>query len=237
VLKVSAASLSDIGNVRAENQDRCLCEEARLVFGVADGVSGLPFGAAAAQAAVDAVRAAFEPLPPGAEPDPAAIVAAAHRAVAEKGRELGASGGIGTTLTWGQFGDGRLAIAHVGDSRCYVCRAGIVSCLTEDHSVANEVRRTGSRAGYGFVNPRALVRCLGQPIPLVPDLIRRPVSAGERYLFCTDGITEMLNQRELARLLAAPGPPEQVLGGIVDAALRRGGLDNASGVLVRMDEA
>ena len=202
-----------------------------MLFGVADGVGGLPGGAAAAQAAVDAVRAGFSP-PSAAEPDLAEIVLRANAAVAARGRRLHPLQGIATTLTFGRISGDRLRLAHVGDSRCYVVRGRALRRLTEDHSVANEARRLGAPLKPGFGDPRALVRCLGQMPDPGADLFDLPLEAGERYLFCTDGVTGMLEEDELGRLVGAPGPPAGLLDALVAACMRRGGHDDMSGVLV-----
>jgi protein phosphatase len=77
---------------------------------------------------------------------------------------------------------------------------------------------------------------MGQPgVPEV-DLIARPLEQGDRYLFCTDGVTRLIRQAELGELIAAAGEPEEVLQTIISLAIRRGGPDNATGVIVYIDE-
>src|SRR5206468_5587917 len=124
-----------------------------------------------------------------------------------------------------------LTIAHVGDSRCYGVRQRELSRLTEDHSVENEARLRRARGEvvyYHEVNRNALTRCIGQPTPPEVDLITRLLMAGDRYLFCTDGVTRMVGNAELGTIVGKPGEPAEVLKELISLAVRRGGPDNAT---------
>jgi len=92
------------------------------------------------------------------------------------------------------------------------------------------------RLPSGKANRNALTRCIGQPTPPEVDLITRPLLAGDRYLFCTDGVTRMIPDSELGELLGQPDDPETAIRAIVSLAVRRGGPDNATGVIVFVDE-
>ncbi|HYP17386.1 MAG TPA: protein phosphatase 2C domain-containing protein [Opitutus sp.] len=234
-----SAALSDIGRVRRKNEDRFLHDEERMIFGVADGVGGLPGGADAAQHTVDEIAAAVRALQPGQAPDLAYIVQCVNHQVHRLGATLSPAMGIGSTLTFGVVRDSTLHIAHVGDSRCYGWRKDEFMQLTEDHSVENEARLRRARGEvvyYHEANRNALTRCMGQPGSPEVDLIRRKLRAGDRYLFCTDGITRLISNDELTELIAQPLEPDEMLRGIVALAVRRGGPDNATGVLVFVDE-
>jgi protein phosphatase len=156
------------------------------------------------------------------------------------GAEISPVMGIGSTLTFGLVRNGVLLLAHVGDSRCYGWRKGEIAQLTEDHSVENEARLRRARGEviyYHEANRNALTRCIGQPGSPAVDLIKRPLRAGDRYLFCTDGVSRMIREPELGELLAEPKEPDDLLREIIALAIRRGGPDNATGVLVFVDEA
>ena len=209
-----------------------------MLFGVADGVGGLPGGAEAAQLAVETVAGAARAAIANGCLDLNEAVQAANRMVLELGRRISPSMGIGTTLTLGCIRDNALLIAHVGDSRCYGSRGGVFSRLTEDHSVENEARlrrAKGEVIYYHEVNRNALTRCVGQPTPPEVDLITRPLQAGDRYLFCSDGITRMLPDSELGSLLMKFPDPKSAIEDIVNLAVRRGGPDNATAVAVFID--
>ena len=233
-----AAALTDIGRVRRENEDRFLLDPGAMLFGVADGVGGLPGGAEAAQQAVDEVTGAIHAVPSGEEPNLTAIVHHANASVGALGQKVSPAMGIGSTLTFGCVRGGVFKFAHVGDSRAYVWHDGEITQLTEDHSVENEARMRrakGEVVYYHEANRNALTRCIGQPTPPQVDLISRPLAANERYLFCTDGITRMVPNSEIGTILAQPGGPEEVLRELLALAIRRGGPDNVTAVLVFVD--
>jgi serine/threonine protein phosphatase PrpC len=238
MLSLRAAALTDIGRVRRDNEDRFVLDEKAFLFGVADGVGGLPGGAEAAQAAIDHVVGALVGLPPSTEPDVVRILQHANEIVSQLGRKISPSMGIGTTLTVGCVRGNTLKIGHVGDSRCYGTRNGEFMRLTEDHSVENEARLRRARGEvvyYHESNRNALTRCLGQPTVVEVDVINRIMMPGDRYLFCTDGVTRMMPDSELAELVSKPRDPAEALREIVGLAVRRGGPDNATGVIIFVD--
>lgn len=238
MLSIRAAALTDIGRVRRENEDRLVFDEKALLFGVADGVGGLPGGGEAAQLAVEEITEALRDVPADGEPDLVNVVQAANKTVAALGAKLSPALGIGTTLTFGCVRKNLFKIAHVGDSRCYTARNGQFLRITEDHSVENEARIRRSRGEsvyYHEANRNALTRCIGQPTPPEVDTISRPLVAGDRYIFCTDGVTRMLPDNELGTLLLKAEDPKSLLEEVVGLAVRRGGPDNATGVVVFID--
>lgn len=183
-------------------------------------MGGLPAGETASALACDALARGIADgalaQPPLSEAE--RLLKAVHRAneaVVKTGWQISPATGIATTLTVGQFVDGHVLIAHVGDSRCYAWQGGSFRQLTEDHSEMH-----------------ALTRCVGQRQPLTVDLIDRPIAAGDRFLFCTDGLSGEVSPSELAVLTRQAAEPEEVLQKLVAVALARGGPDNISGVLV-----
>jgi protein phosphatase len=182
--------------------------------------------------------AAMKALPAGREPDLVTAVHQVNDSVIRLGRQLSPTMGIGTTLTFACVWQGALKIAHVGDSRAYGLRHGEVARLTEDHSVENEARLRRARGEvvyYHEANRNALTRCIGQPTPPEVDIVSRILVAGDRYLFCTDGITRMIPDAELGVMLGLPDNPRDAITEIVSLAVRRGGPDNATGVAVFVD--
>jgi serine/threonine protein phosphatase PrpC len=233
-----AASFSDIGKVRKENEDRVLFEEKAQLFGVADGVGGLPGGGEAAQQAVEVVTAGVLSLAPGAELDLRAIVTAANDSVVALGMKISPGLGIGSTLTLGCVRGSRLKLAHVGDSRAFSWRSGEFICLTEDHSVENEAKRRRARGEvvyYSETQRGALTRCIGQSLPPDVDLADLPVQAGDRFIFCTDGVTRLVSERELKESVGSAVHPVEIARGLVELAVQRGGPDNATVVAVIID--
>jgi protein phosphatase len=110
--------------------------------------------------------------------------------------------------------------------------------ITEDHSLENEVRRRramGELVSYRESQRNALTRCIGQPTPLEVDVFSETLAAGDRVLFCTDGITRLVPDRELGEMLAAAASPQAVVESLVQLAVRRGGPDNATAVALFAD--
>ena len=239
MLLLRATALTDIGRVRRNNEDRFLIDDEARLYGVADGVGGLPGGAEAAQHCVDEIAGGVHATGVGGEVNLTAIVHHTNSSVAALGHRISPAMGIGCTLTFGYIHHGAFKLAHVGDSRAYLARNGEFLRLTEDHSVENEARlrrAKGEVVYYHEANRNALTRCIGQPTPPEVDLVTKPLLAGDRYLFVTDGVTRMIPDSELGQMTAAPGTPEEILRSIITLAVRRGGPDNATGVLVLIDE-
>jgi serine/threonine protein phosphatase PrpC len=235
---IRAAFHSDIGKVRKENEDRCVFNETVSLFGVADGVGGLPGGAEAAQEAVDVVTALVLAASRDAELDLKAIVTAANDSVSALGAKMSPGLGIGSTLTFGCVRNSRLKLAHVGDSRAFTWRNSDFTCLTEDHSVENEAKRRRARGEviyYSESQRGALTRCIGQTLPPEVDLLDLPVQKGDGFLFCTDGVTRMVTERELRAAAMVSTDPAALARALVDLAVERGGPDNASVVAVFID--
>ena len=237
--KLRTAALSDIGRMRSENEDQLIYDEKSQIFGVADGVGGLPGGAEAAKETARVILEGLKAAPAGSPPNLTASVHAANRAVIALGKQISPVMGIGTTLTFGCVHDHQLYLAHVGDSRCYLLREGKFHRVTEDHSVENDARMRRARGEvvhYHEANRNALTRCIGQPTPPDVDLISNPLLPGDRYLFCTDGVTRMIGERELATLLDQPVDPFTIIELIVKLSVERGGPDNATGVVMIVEE-
>lgn len=238
MIKFRASALTDTGRVRSENEDRYLLDEKKMYFGVADGVGGLPSGAEAAQHTLDEVVRGLDLDSPANPIDLIEVVHRANEAVRLLGRKLSPEMGIASTLTFARIHNDQLHLAHVGDSRAYCWRDGELIPLTNDHSVENEARMRqarGERIFFHEINRNAITRCMGQPTPPEVDLITQDIRSGDRYLFCTDGVTRLVRDEELAAMLVRADNPENTLREIIALAIRRGGPDNATGVLVIVD--
>jgi len=239
MIRLRSAALSNIGHIRQENEDRFLNDAALGTFGVADGIGGLPGGAEAAQKTVDGILDHLRRAEKNTVPDLAAIVQAVHQEVRTLGLSLSPAMGIGSTLTFGHVLGDTLRIAHVGDSRCYGWHHDAFGQVTEDHSVENEARLRRARGEiiyYEQSSRHALTRCIGQPGMPQVDVITRQLASGDRYLFCTDGVSRLVRDAELAQLISKALTSEEILNEIIGLALRRGGLDNATAVLLMVDE-
>lgn len=237
-MRIRTAALTDIGKVREENEDRFLCDDELQLYAVADGIGGLAGGAQAAEGAISQLALLAKTQPADTDWDFQALFTTINRHVAGVGHSIDATFGIGTTLTAVRLYDRRLQLAHVGDSCCQLLRDGRFEKLTVDHTVENEMKARHGHGAVIFLNPRtrnALTRCIGQSIPPEADMLMRPVKEGDRLLLCSDGVTRFTSESEIEQLLTQAADPEAALKTIIDLASLRGGLDNATGVLIFVD--
>lgn len=236
---LTSAAQTDIGLVRSENEDRLLCADDLHLYAVADGIGGLPGGAEAAQTAISTLlKDARDAEAKGRPIDLSRALKAANQAVLELASRLAPDSGLGTTLCATLVRDGKLLIANVGDSRCYLFREGRLQLLTTDDTVENEVLQRRARGEKVQLEERyrnALTRCIGQPMPLDVVVAAHPLQAGDLVLVCSDGISRLVDDAGIAARLGDARPPALVLSALVAEALARGGSDNATGVLLRVE--
>ena len=228
-------ALTDIGRVRPENEDSYICDDKLHLYGVADGIGGLPGGAQASKTAVFALTAWFkQKVAPGSF-DYSSALAEANEKVFVLGRVLSPRTGIGTTLTAAHFDNEQMVVIHVGDSFMFRLRGDVLDALTQEHNVENEMKARAARGLPTYMmaeNRAALTRCVGQPPPVEGDIHAHNVEVGDRYLICSDGITRYVMPPEMQRLLLAAANPETICRRLVEIALKRGGVDNATVVAV-----
>lgn len=238
------AQASHIGRVRQRNEDYVFCDEDAGIAALADGMGGHVGGGIAARLAVDAwvdrVRAC-EALPVD-ERDLRVAVADANRAVFAASSGDPSLRGMGTTLVAACFrGDGTLLACNVGDSRMYRLRGDVLTCLTRDHSVLREQWDAGvieSEELGLFALKGLLTRAVGVAANVEPDVTISTLTFGDVYLLCSDGLTEMLPDADIAHVLGALGcNPQLAAAHLVDLANDRGGMDNISVVIVSSCES
>jgi protein phosphatase len=237
-MRIRSAALTDIGKVREENEDRFLCDDDLGLYAVADGIGGLAGGAQAAEEAITRLAAMAHTLPVGDDWDFETLFSSINHYVADVGQTIDAIYGIGTTLTVARLREHQLHVAHVGDSSCYLLRDDAIEKLTLDHTVENELKLRQGKGAALFLSPRArnaLTRCIGQPDPPATDVLVRPLQEGDRLLLCSDGVTRFSREREIAYLLATAHTPAAALKRMIELAEARGGLDNATGVVIFVD--
>ncbi len=230
-----SGSATDTGLVRSVNQD--LAIETANLFAVADGMGGHAGGEVAARMAVDAVTSAFSRQPTGA--GLAEAVTEANTVVWQHSLENPELRGMGTTLT--AVGlvneDGRdvLALVNVGDSRSYRFHDGEITQLTTDHSLAEEMVRSGElTSGEAAVHPHRhiLTRALGVSADVNVDLWRIQPVRGDRFLLCSDGLTNELDSDQISEVLSSVTDPGKAAELLVQAARTHGGSDNITAVVI-----
>jgi protein phosphatase len=230
-----SGSATDTGLVRSVNQD--LAVESPTLFAVADGMGGHAGGEVASRLAVDTLTVAFGRQPSGTGLSEA--VTEANTVVWQHSLDNPELRGMGTTLTAvalvQEDGHDVLALVNVGDSRSYRFHDGQIAQITTDHSLAEEMVRSGDMtAAEAAVHPHRhiLTRALGAQEDVAVDLWRiRPVR-GDRYLLCSDGLTNELNAQQIEEVLSAVPDPQRAADLLVQAARTHGGADNITAVVV-----
>ena len=227
------ATGSHRGRIRENNEDSVYPPtggrtEGGLLVAVADGMGGHVGGEIASRFAIDTVAA--DPDLPLAD-----RVSAANDVILAKADATPDLRGMGTTLTAAQFlPDGSLSVAHVGDSRAYLMRVGILEQLTNDHSVVAEYLRAGSiRPEDVATHPQRsmLTRALGLYPNVEVDMLEVKTRSGDRLLVCSDGLTSMVDEQRIAATLGL-GTPEETVWTLIEVANQMGGHDNISLVVV-----
>jgi len=223
----AVASLTDVGRVRAENQDAvwsCASAE-RAVLVVADGMGGHKGGAAASRTAIHLMSERLE-----CDDDvTAADVTALFAEVAEAVGDAAPDGG--TTLVATVLSPGRIDVWHVGDSRAYLWREGSLTRVTADHSWVHALVAKGKLTeAEAARHPRrnVLLRAIGKDRDATPDHGALRLVLGDTLLLCSDGLHGVLLDNDIAVLLAAGGSLDDVARRLVAAALERGAPDNVS---------
>jgi protein phosphatase len=234
-MKLSAGAFSDPGRVRDNNEDAHLVDDRLTLFAIADGMGGHVAGEVASWTAIEALRAA---VANGRAINDA--ITLANDAVIEKATSDPALTGMGTTLTAVvTAGGSRLLVGHVGDSRAYFMHDGDLVQLTDDHSLVGELVREGrlTREQAEAHPQRAIVtRALGVDPGVDVDVYTVDVVPGDRVVLCSDGLTDMVRERDIERILRGEPDPQRAAELLVDAANAAGGIDNITVVVVRVDE-
>jgi serine/threonine protein phosphatase PrpC len=227
---------SDTGRQRRANEDSLLARAP--LFVVADGMGGAQAGEVASQIAVEV----FEPgLPETAHPELelAELARAANARIHELSHANAEQAGMGTTLTAVYVGEQEVAIAHVGDSRAYCLRDGQLLRLTDDHSLVDELMRQGRLTPEEAVeHPQrsVITRALGPEGIVDVDTRSFRARAGDVYLLCSDGLTTMLSEQQIAAALLAHPCLRDAGEALIAAANQAGGRDNITVVLIRLED-
>jgi PPM family protein phosphatase len=234
-VKLAAASATDQGRVRGNNEDAFLVDDERALFAVADGMGGHRGGEVASHTAIEALRAAVANGTPLHDAITRANLAVLARAAGDD--ELT---GMGTTLTAIIAVGGRqLLIGHVGDSRAYLLHNGELRRATDDHSLVEELVREGRLTPeQAEAHPqRAIVtRALGVDDDVDVDLYTLDIDAGDRIVLCSDGLTTMVRERDIERLARSEPDPQSLADAFVRAANDAGGDDNVTVVVIDVVE-
>ncbi len=229
----SWATATNPGVVRDRNEDSVAPSEPgttdkQVVVMVADGMGGHVAGEVASQVAVDAASEH--------DGSPTARVQAANEAVMRESMARPDRAGMGTTLTLAEFSaKGSVEVAHVGDSRCYLFTGGELHQLTDDHSLVNEMLAKGQITDQEAINhPRrnVITRALGTDWKIAVDNLEQEIEIGDRYLLCTDGLTNMVEDDDIAHILLTVEGAQPAAWALIERANDAGGEDNISVAVV-----
>jgi protein phosphatase len=243
-----AAGLTDAGIQRQKNEDTWIGPPGDLppevaaakgyLYVVADGVGGHQGGQVASQIATQVTRQVYYQDP---DPDVGISLRAAiekanrriyHQAISSPGEY-----GMSTTITAAVVRGNELFVANVGDSRAYLIRAGRARQLTTDHTMVEEQRQAGLLTDEEAVNhPRrnVITRSLGGELHVPVDVFEpRALAARDQVLLCTDGVSDLVSDQEIAEILTQGRTPDVAVRRLVDLARQRGAPDNVTSVAVR----
>ena len=256
-MQIVSGGVSDVGRVRTNNEDSFRIVEPLNLFILSDGMGGEAHGEVASAMAVDTVEQ-YCSNPGSAKGDSGVTlhgvasdswapetkvlqnaVFQANFNIHQSAQNHPEQRGMGATLTAGWIHDSKLSLAHVGDSRAYLLRTGSLQQLTNDHSlVAEQVRR-------GILTPQqaeesdmqsVLLRALGANADVDVEIDEIDVMPRDVLLFCSDGLTRMVTEPEIAGKLQAETDPKAAAQKLVDLANERGGLDNVTVIVVRVQD-
>jgi PPM family protein phosphatase len=246
---IRCAGLSDVGQKRSANEDRFHCDAGAGLCILADGMGGKLFGEVASQMAVDIIeRHVRDDLPKSCHrldkfaQSCMAVnlmdewIRDANQQIYQKGHASdSAFGGMGTTLVCLLAFERQMVMAHVGDSRCYRMRKGLLKQLTDDHSlVASQVKagQLSAAEAREATHKNIITRAVGTSEHVKPEVVVVPLEDRDLFLLCSDGLTDMVTDDDLKKLLSARGSLEERAQGMIALANDRGGRDNITAVLV-----
>jgi protein phosphatase len=234
-LRVIAHGKTDKGLVRKENEDAFCIEEDLGLLAIADGMGGHASGEVASKMAIEILK---ESLEKEGQPLPGRLssgVKLANRTIYEAAQSQSQLNGMGTTLTALLLHGNRLSIAHVGDSRAYLIRGGVIEQITDDHTIVSEqvargmmTREEAARSDMRNILSRAL------GISSEVDVEELTVSEGDQFVLCSDGLSELISEDEILAEVQSTKRPDLACNELVNLANQRGGNDNITVIVVHL---
>lgn len=238
--------MSDQGVKRADNQDNYYISDDKRVFVVADGMGGAQGGSIAARLTVNAIENLWSQSPANLDDEAEVdewLVAAVNKAneiVFGFSEENPSVKGMGTTVVVGvQDNKGFIHLGHLGDSRAYLVRNGSYQVLTQDHSLVMELFRGGHITEEQMKESpfkHYITRCVGHKDRVELEQNPRQLKAGDWLLMCTDGLTAVLQDEQIAEVLGRSKSPEEACKTLVNMTLAGGAPDNVTVVVIKYHE-
>ncbi len=241
-MKVTAYGITDVGLKRSKNEDNFFVDEGMGLFIVADGMGGHKGGDLASKLAVEAVREVAKShreehtfLSPRAMLEEC-YVEASSRIFSKSQENNGLFQGMGTTLVVAYVHEGEIFIANVGDSRAYYLNQQYLWQMTEDHSLVNEHIRAGllkDSEAKDFQAKNVITRSVGFERQVRCDIIKKPLSAGDTFLLCSDGLSGLVEDPEIHDI-CRKNSKEKAAQICVDRAKEEGGDDNITVIIIEV---
>ncbi|MET0836675.1 MAG: Stp1/IreP family PP2C-type Ser/Thr phosphatase [Thermoleophilaceae bacterium] len=233
---VEQVGRTDVGRQRSANEDSLVLRPP--FFAVADGMGGARAGEVASAIAAEAFEGASA-AGEAAEAQLARLLREANRRIYELAVTDESHRGMGTTLTAAKVHDGEVSLAHVGDSRAYRMRDGGLEQITRDHSLVAELERSGQitpEAAEHHPQRSIITRALGPEPDVEVDTYTLSARDGDLFLLCSDGLTSMISDDEVAAILRTSATLDEAADALIKAANQSGGKDNITVVLFRIGE-
>jgi PPM family protein phosphatase len=231
-LRFRVGARTDVGRVREGNEDSLLAQQP--LFAVADGMGGHQGGEVASKLALETLKKAAD-----GQVALVQVVHQANRAVFDKAAQDPGLAGMGTTLTVFLVDGNTLRLAHVGDSRAYLLRDGQLQQITRDHTVVQRMVDEGRiTAPEAQIHPQRsiLTRALGVDEDVQVDQASIEPQPGDRLLLCSDGLTGMIEEDVILRILTQEPDPQAASDALVEAANQAGGQDNVTAMVLDVVE-
>jgi protein phosphatase len=241
-LRIESAGKTDVGLVREKNEDSMLIDPTVGLYVVCDGMGGHVGGQVASQLAVATISEVVRADAAPSEGDPDRLysaIKAANNAVFAKAKADPSLHNMGTTVVAIRQEDDLLHLCHVGDSRIYRLRQSQLEQVTRDHSLINLYEDNPELAArFGPPNSNVIVRAVGLRAEVEVDHRVIATEAGDMYLLCCDGLTDMVDDWMLKEMMsdAVEGSLDEACESLVRAALSNGGVDNTTVILLRIHE-
>jgi protein phosphatase len=237
VLRIAEhASKTDVGRQRHTNEDNFYDQPP--LFAVADGMGGAQAGEVASEMAISQFVSDRDD-DASAEAQLEQIAKGANRRIWELAQSDARHAGMGTTLTAAMLDGQSVAVGHVGDSRLYLYRDGEIERMTRDHSLVEEFVRQGKltpEQAEKHPQRSVITRALGPESVVEVDTFRIPARDGDVFLLCSDGLSGMISDEEMASILGDGQPLDATASSLIDAANEHGGRDNITAVLFKVED-
>ena len=240
---------TDPGRARDNNEDSVVYDEPTLTVVLADGMGGYNAGEIASGMATAFIKSELSRWLTEAGDGAKAkevrrameiCVDNANRSIFNSANSNAQYAGMGTTLVVGVFRDDKLVLGHIGDSRCYRLRAGVLEQITKDHSLLQEQMDAGlitpEQAATSSIK-NLVTRALGVDDSVLLEVNEHQVQVGDTYLLCSDGLSDMMDDSAIAKIATAELTLEQKAAQLIDLANENGGRDNISVLLIEVHEA